>query len=194
MGNTASQYFCPSVESLSRELRLSPTVAGVTLLSLGNGSPDVFASVVSFRSGSGEVGLSSVLGGAFFVSCAVVGIINVCAAGSRAPARVDRDSFVRDVCFFLLVLSSLLVILLNGRINIWGAMAFTSLYLVYVLIISVAHLYRNDKFDGLVVPILDKDNEPISITKEAHHDQGLRSRIPSKFNLFFKYIYVLRVC
>lgn len=150
LGNTASHYFCSSVERLSRELRLSPTIAGVTLLSLGNGSPDVFASIVSFRSGSGEVGLSSVLGGAFFVSCVVVGIINVAAAatGRRSP-RIDRASFVRDVCFFLVVLSSLLAILMVGKVDIWAAMAFTSLYFVYVSVVSATHLCRDKYDDGL---------------------------------------------
>ncbi|XP_072986517.1 cation/calcium exchanger 1-like [Typha latifolia] len=172
LGNTASQYFCSSVESLSRELRLSPTIAGVTLLSLGNGSPDVFASIISFRSGSGEVGLSSVLGGAFFVSCVVVGIINVCASSSSSAsrtARIDRSCFVRDVCFFIVVLSSLLAILLVGRINIWGAMAFTSLYFVYVSIVSATHFCRDDKYEDLVVPILDDEelDEPVSGAKEV---------------------------
>ncbi|XP_008791218.2 cation/calcium exchanger 1-like [Phoenix dactylifera] len=185
LGNTASHYFCTSVESLSRELRLSPTIAGVTLLSLGNGSPDVFASIISFRSGSGEVGLSSVLGGAFFVSCVVVGIIHVCAAssGSRA-ARIDRPCFVRDVCFFVLVLSSLLAILLVGRVNIWGAMAFTSLYFVYVSIVSATHFCR-EKYEDLVVPILDHEelHEPVSITKESHPDANQQQN-PSGYSKF----------
>lgn len=169
LGNTASQYFCSSVESLSRVLRLSPTIAGVTLLSLGNGSPDVFASIVSFQSGSGEIGLSSVLGGAFFVSCVVVGIINVCvSATSPHPVRIDRSSFVRDVCFFVVVLSSLLAILVVGRITIWGAMCFTSLYFVYVSIVSVTHFCR-EKYEDLVVPILDAEelDEPVSVDKES---------------------------
>ncbi|CAL9058134.1 cation/calcium exchanger 1-like [Musa acuminata AAA Group] len=170
LGNTASQYFCSSVENLSRVLNLSPAIAGVTLLSLGNGSPDVLASIVSFRSGSGEVGLSSVLGGAFFVSCVVVGIINLSAGSSprAAAVRIDRSSFIRDVCFFVVVLSSLFAILLVGRINIWGAMAFTSLYFVYVSIVSVTH-FCGEKYEDLAMPILEKEelNDPVTSAKEA---------------------------
>ncbi|XP_072992999.1 cation/calcium exchanger 1-like [Typha latifolia] len=183
LGDTASHYFCSSVESLSRELRLSPAIAGVTLLSLGNGSADVLASIVSFRSGSGEVGLNSVLGGAFFVSCVVVSVVNLCAARSgSAPtaACIDRSCFVRDVCFFLAVLSSLLAILVVGWINIWGALAFTSLYFVYVSMVSTT------QNDTAVVPTIDSKevDEPTSNIKESSSKERQQGDSSSRFSKF----------
>lgn len=141
LGNTAAYYFCSSLENLSRILKLSPTIAGVTLLALGNGAPDVFSSIVSFLGpGASDIGINSILGGAFFVSSGVVGIISI--SVSHRGISVDKTSFVRDVCFFLIAISCLLVILIVGRINIWGAIGFTSLYFVYVSIVSTTHFCR----------------------------------------------------
>ncbi|MQM16129.1 hypothetical protein Taro_049082 [Colocasia esculenta] len=153
LGNTAADYFCPSLESLSKVLKLSPTIAGVTLLSLGNGASDVFSSIISFMGTSnGDVGLNSILGGAFFVSNVVTGIISICIGPSEIT--VDKTSFIRDACFFLLALSSLLVIITVGRINVWGAMAFTSLYFVYVFFVSTTHFCRK-KYGAAAAALFD---------------------------------------
>ncbi|XP_059646467.1 cation/calcium exchanger 1 [Cornus florida] len=144
LANTASEYFCPAVESLSRALKLSPTIAGTTLLPLGNGANDVFASIISFtRSGDGDVGLNSVLGGAFFVSCIVVGIISILI--SPRQVTVDKPSFIRDVLFFLFSLCSLLLIIIVGRIHFWVAVCFASIYFVYICSVSAMHCFYREK-------------------------------------------------
>ncbi|KAF7006878.1 hypothetical protein CFC21_021877 [Triticum aestivum] len=143
LGDTAAVYFCSSLEGLSRLLRLSPAVAGVTLLSLGNGAPDALSTVASFASGgsgkgaSTAVGLNGLLGGALFVSSAVLGVICL-RIGGRGVA-IDRGSFFRDACFLLVALAAVAVVLAAGEVNIWGALAFTSLYLVYVLVVVFIH-------------------------------------------------------
>lgn len=156
LGDTASRYFCSSLDSLSKLLGLSPAVAGVTLLSLGNGAPDVFSTIVSFASSSGvgDVGLSSVLGGAFFVSSVVVGVISVAIGSFSIP--IDRSSFVRDVCFLLLVLCCLLAVLVVGEIGVAGAVLFASLYVVYVVAVSASRCWSwRGAGGGLEVPLLD---------------------------------------
>ncbi|EER93724.1 hypothetical protein BDA96_01G155600 [Sorghum bicolor] len=140
LGDTASEYFCASLEGLSAALRLPPAVAGVTLLSLGNGAPDVFASVVSFASGDGGgVGLSSALGGALFVSTVVAGVVALAVGGARGGVVVEWRGFVRDLCFLLLALCYLLAVLVNGVITVWVAVSFVSLYVGYVVLVWTSH-------------------------------------------------------
>lgn len=160
LGNTAAYYFCSSLQSLSLILKLSPTIAGVTLLALGNGAPDVFSSIVSFMGPEADgVGFNSILGGAFVVSSCVVGVVSISVRNLKM--YVDKSSFVRDVCFFLLALGLLLLMLIVGRINLWGAIAFASLYFVYVFVVSTAHFCT--KKDRLVVsPIAIDPLLPIS--------------------------------
>ncbi|KAG4912756.1 hypothetical protein AAZX31_19G105000 [Glycine max] len=148
LGDTASNYFCNSLEGLSNILRLSPTIAGVTLLSLGNGAPDFFASVVSFTGSStnGAVGLNSILGGSFFVSCAVLGIISILVGPNQV--QVDKASFIRDVLFFLFSLLILLIILYIGKITLLASICYVSIYFLYVCAVSATHLiYGGDRMN-----------------------------------------------
>lgn len=146
LGNTASTYFCSSLENLSKVLKLSPTIAGITLLSLGNGANDVFASIISFtKSGSGDVGLNSILGGAFFVSSVVIGIISILI--NPKHTAIDKSGFVRDVLFFLFSLSTLLIIIITGKVNLWSAICFVSIYFVYVFVVSVTQFFCRNKIE-----------------------------------------------
>lgn len=137
LANTASEYFCPSLENLSKLLRLSPTIAGVTLLSLGNGASDVFATLVSFSgSGTRDIGFNTVLGGASFVSCVVVGLVSIAIRHRRV--RVKKWALVRDVGFLLLVILCLFTIFITGEINVPGAIGFCLMYVVYVVVVYVS--------------------------------------------------------
>ncbi|KAK1653776.1 hypothetical protein QYE76_071581 [Lolium multiflorum] len=106
IGDTASESFYAS-------LRASPPAgARVTLLSLGNGAPDVFTSVVSFAAVEGRgggVGPNNALGGALFVSTGG-------GRGRHARSRVARRSRRGAARVRLLSLVVLVRILLTKQV------------------------------------------------------------------------------
>ncbi|KAE8792969.1 cation/calcium exchanger 1-like [Hordeum vulgare] len=170
LGDTASEYFCASLEGLSAALRLPPAVAGVTLLSLGNGAPDVFASVVSFAAGDGGdgggVGLNSALGGALFVSTVVAGVVAL-AAGSRGGgggAVVEMRGFVRDLCFLFFALCYLVCVLVSGTVNVWVAASFVSIYVAYVALVWTSQCCAEPgkpPHPDLAAPLLLDDDDDV---------------------------------
>ena len=68
LGSTADNFLMPQLQILSDLLRLSPDVAGVTLLAIGNGAPDVFSAIAVATSNLGQkmdlsFMLSDIIGG-----------------------------------------------------------------------------------------------------------------------------------
>ncbi|GAB4835851.1 Cation/calcium exchanger 5 [Ancistrocladus abbreviatus] len=103
-------------------------MGAVTLLALGNGAPDVFASLAAVRGGHPRTGFGAILSAGTFVSAFVVGFVAIYAA----PFRVDPAPFVRDVLFYLIAALFLFYVYLSGELYIWQAIGFVGFYLCFV--------------------------------------------------------------
>ncbi|XP_057778187.1 cation/calcium exchanger 5-like [Salvia miltiorrhiza] len=128
---TAQDRFSVVVTKLAAHLKLSPSMGAVTLLALGNGAPDVFASVAAVRGGQPRTGFGAILSAGTFVSAFVVGFVALYAA----PFAVDPAPFIRDVMFYLTAAFFLFYVYLSAEIFLWQAIGFVAFYIFFVGIV-----------------------------------------------------------
>ncbi|KAG2017912.1 hypothetical protein CC2G_007373 [Coprinopsis cinerea AmutBmut pab1-1] len=132
LGISASDFFTPNLATIAQLLGLDENVAGVTFLAFGNGSPDVFSTFSAMRAGSGSLAVGELLGAATFIVSCVVGSMCII-----KPFHVHPGPFLRDVGFFTVAITVMLVILWDGTIHPWESGMLVILYLFYVIVVVV---------------------------------------------------------
>jgi len=136
IGIAASDFLCINLSTIASILGMSESMAGVTFLAFGNGSPDVFSTFAAMSTHSGSLAAGELIGAAGFITTVV--------AGSMAlvrPFNVARKSFVRDVCFFIVAASFSMVFLADGSLHLWECAVMVAFYVFYVISVVVWHWY-----------------------------------------------------
>lgn len=136
IGIAASDFFCVNLSTIATGLGMSESMAGVTLLAFGNGSPDVFSTFAAMSTNSSSLAIGELIGAASFITAVV--------AGSMAlvrPFKVAKKSFVRDLVFFIVAAAFSMGFLVDGRLHLWECIFMVSFYIFYVLFVLVWHWY-----------------------------------------------------
>ncbi|KAG9241484.1 Sodium/calcium exchanger protein-domain-containing protein [Calycina marina] len=131
IGIAASDFFSVNLNTLATVLGMSEALAGVTLLAIGNGSPDVFSTFAAMSSHSGSMAIGELMGAAGFITTVV--------AGSMALVR-DFDvekTFVRDAGLFMVAASFSMVFLADGNLRLWECCIMIGFYVVYVIFVGI---------------------------------------------------------
>jgi len=137
IGIAASDFFSINLSTIATILGLSESLAGVTFLAFGNGSPDVFSTFAAMSSNSGSMAVGELIGAAGFITAVV--------AGSMALVRefkVMKSTFLRDVLFFLVAVSFTMVFLSDGDIYLWECVSMVVFYVFYVVFVVLWHSYE----------------------------------------------------
>ncbi|XP_065344834.1 mitochondrial sodium/calcium exchanger protein-like [Cloeon dipterum] len=130
LGKSANDFFCPSLTVIAKVLGLSESLAGVTILAFGNGSPDIFTSLAGAPHGRSELIFGELLGSGLFVTTVIAGSIIII-----RPFKVVDRSFLRDLIFYLGAVYWAFYIFYKGIITTWEAIGFIILYLVYITVV-----------------------------------------------------------
>lgn len=134
IGVAASDFFSINLSTIATVLGLPESLAGVTFLAFGNGSPDVFSTFAAMNSNSGSMAIGELLGAAGFITAVV--------AGSMALVRefkVSRKTFIRDIVFFIISVSFAMLFLLDGKMQLWECGSMIAFYVFYVFFVVMWH-------------------------------------------------------
>ncbi|KAJ2907776.1 hypothetical protein GGI21_003548, partial [Coemansia aciculifera] len=161
LGVSASEYFSPNISMLAQLMHLPESLAGVTLLALGNGAPDLFSTFSAIRAGSGALALGQLIGSASFIVSVVVGATTLI-----VPVyKVNQLSYLRELCFFVATIGMVAVIVLSERLSRGLAICMVALYVAYVVTVMVTTYYEEQTLtpsDSAISSSIDLAPEDVS--------------------------------
>ena len=123
-------FFIASLDRISRDLRLSSDAAGATLMAVGSSAPELFVALFAvLKPGEHQViGIGSIVGSAIFNLLVIVG-----AAGLVKSTKLNWKPMFRDILFYTLTVTMLVVFIWDGHFTLTESIAFLGLYVVYVV-------------------------------------------------------------
>ncbi|KAK3840475.1 MAG: Sodium/calcium exchanger protein-domain-containing protein [Linnemannia elongata] len=130
IGVAASDFFCPNLNTISKKLHLSESMAGVTFLAFGNASPDIFSTFSAVGAGSGTLAVGEVVGASSFITSIVIGSMAIV-----KPFKVSKGPFLRDMIFFTGCLVFILYMVLDRKITFVQSVILIVAYVVYVALV-----------------------------------------------------------
>ncbi|KAM6149333.1 sodium/potassium/calcium exchanger 1 [Erethizon dorsatum] len=124
------EYFVPSLGVITDKLQISEDVAGATFMAAGGSAPELFTSLIGVFISHSNVGIGTIVGSAVFN---ILFVIGTCALFSREILNLTWWPLFRDVSFYILDLSMLIVFFLDSLIAWWESLLLLLAYALYVV-------------------------------------------------------------
>lgn len=118
---------------ISKLLKMSESLAGVTLLAMGNGFPDLVASIPQYK-GDTELMYTELLGAAIFVTGLTAGVVILI-----KPFEIVARNYIRDVVAFLLALALINQFMADDGYALWEGLVTVMVYLGYLAYVFIDH-------------------------------------------------------
>ena len=130
-----AQKFVRTLVTITSELGMPARLAGVTLLPLGNGAPNMFSALAAVRNDQASLALGSAIGSSLFVTTFVVGAV-VFGSGGSIDAK---GMLLRDSLFLLIGSICVFAVLLNDSIHWVELFLLIVFFVVYVIVVAFGH-------------------------------------------------------
>lgn len=138
LGIVAGVFLAVNLSVVAHDLHVSDTLAGVTLLALGNGAPDIFSTIAAMNKSSNNLAFGELIGAAAFITSVI--------PGSMALIRsfdVVKVSLIRDAVFLCATVGFLLFILHDGYLRLWYCVVLLAIYAIYIATVVGSHWWKS---------------------------------------------------
>ncbi len=130
------KFFIPSLDAISRRLKLSDEVAGASLMAIGSSAPELAIALMALFTAGGahsDVGIGTIVGSAVFNILVITGVSAVVAGG----LRIHIFAVGRDIVYYLISILYLALVFFDGRISLIEALLGLVGYVVYMGLLIV---------------------------------------------------------
>ncbi|MFC1626714.1 calcium/sodium antiporter [Patescibacteria group bacterium] len=123
------EYFVPTLDKISSIFKLSPDIAGATLMAAGSSAPELFISLFALiKPGDyANVGAGTIVGSAIFNVLVIIGI-----SAAFKAAKLRWQPVIRDLLFYCLSIIVLLISFWDGILTTTETGLFVGMYLLYL--------------------------------------------------------------
>ena len=140
------KFFIPSLDEISRRLKLSDEVAGASLMAIGSSAPELAIALMALFSDGGahsDVGIGTIVGSAVFNILVITGVSAVVAGG----LHIHIFAVGRDIVYYLISILYLGLVFFDGHVSLIEAILGLAGYVVYMGVLIVWKVLAPDEDD-----------------------------------------------
>ncbi len=130
------KFFIPSLDEISRRLKLSDEVAGASLMAIGSSAPELAIALMALFTDGGahsDVGIGTIVGSAVFNILVITGVSAVVAGG----LHIHIFAVGRDIVYYLISILYLGLVFFDGHVSLIEAILGLAGYVVYMGLLIV---------------------------------------------------------
>ena len=164
------KFFIPSLDEISRRLKLSDEVAGASLMAIGSSAPELAIALMALFTDGGahsDVGIGTIVGSAVFNILVITGVSAVVAGG----LHIHIFAVGRDIVYYLISILYLGLVFFDGHVSLVEAVLGLVGYVVYMgLLIVWKYLKVEEDDEDETVPPPTPQQQQVA---GWHHLEGL---------------------
>ena len=151
ISSTAEEYLEPALTRCAQEFNFSESFAGVTLIALANGAPDIIASFTAAKSIDAiPLTIGALFGSGLFTTTIVLSACII----SVGKLHANGPILIRDVGFYLIGVLYIILFAVIGQITFFSCIGFYLLYIMFIIFVlkherMINQLKKNDKGGSL---------------------------------------------